>query len=919
MSATSRHSTSRQPQERVRILRAFVHLTIGILIAVAVIVCMVTWQRTIVTQKQELRHIGGVLAQGFRSHFSTHDTILRALGEELVYRGVLDNPERGERYLKRIQGSHQSMLGYALFDTSGEFVVGSVQDLATAVPNMFEDEHIGDEFLRVLQTGRFQVGRPRYFAPIQEWVIPMRAPIFDAQGEVVAVMSAGLRLDGEEAPWSRMEVSEGVEIALVRDDQFLNYLFPMPTDIERRDRIYSVRVSDPLMTIVRENPGFSDYDRPYHLSGGTRPHYLWVEPISEYGLTSVTMRDRREVLNAWLYSLLTPFFIWLIALFAVYYGYQRAIKLLDIADADLRSLNTELKTALQQYDQLTQMLPVGVYQSRISETMKQELVYLNQRGREIADIGNEVPLSEVLEVVEGKIHPADRFEYLHVNARAIRENEPLEWRGRLLNGDEVRWLELRAVPAHLVGKARLWNGVIIDITHSIKAEEQINQLAFYDPLTQLPNRRLMNERLQQLALKLLKTPQHCALLVIDIDRFKVINDAVGHVGGDLILKQVAERLQQGVREHDMVARLGGDEFVVVLTRLALEPKVAASQTRALAGELARMLEAPFRVPSKSGLQSEDEFRLTVSIGISLFNEHDVSTPEALNGIRHVMGSLIQQADQAMYQAKAAGRNTQLFFDAHIQSLLAGRVELLRDLPRAIEHCQFELHYQLLVNARSETMGVEALVRWNHPERGRVNPAEFIALAEESGDIINLGSWILTEACEQLVQWANDVERQHWTVAVNISVRQLRHAQFVQQVLSILEATGARPDRLVLEITESMLMEETESAIEKMQALREHGVKFALDDFGTGYSSLSYLNRLPLDKLKIDQSFVQSLHLDESRKSLTRTVISLGELLGLELVAEGVETEQQMEVLVAQGCHYFQGYLIHRPAPASELV
>ncbi|WP_113906826.1 bifunctional diguanylate cyclase/phosphodiesterase [Aliidiomarina celeris] len=889
------------------------YLTVVILLAVALLVASITWQRTLSAQQQELRYLSGVLTQGFRSYFSTQDTVLRALGEELIYRGTLESAQRGESYLRRAQGSHSAMLGYALFDTSGEFVVGSVDQLVTEVPSMLADPVTAEEFIRVLETGRFQVGRPRYFEPLQEWLIPLRAPIFDANDEIVAVMSAGLRLDAPDAPWSRMQVDEGLEIALVRNDQYLGYLYPLPLTIERRDRVFSTPVSNPLMAIVRSQPGLTVYDRPYQVAGGTLPYYLWVESIPEYGMSAVAMRDKRKVVQAWLSSLLLPFLVWLVALGALYYGYVRARNLLAVADADLRELNEELNHSVLQYDQLTQMLPVGVYQGQVDANHKQTLLYVNQRAREITGISPEVPLNKVFALAEEKIHPADRYEYQHVSSQAVAANEPFEWRGRLLNGSEVRWLELRAVPdSQHEGR---WNGVLIDITTSKKAEAEINQLAFYDSLTQLPNRRLVRERIQQLLARLAKQPEHCALIVIDIDRFKIINESLGQTGGDLILKQIAERLQQGIRENDVVGRLSSDEFVVVQTRLAAEPQVAASQTRALTGELARVFDCPFTV---EGAQQ----KITASMGITLFNGQSrhlfASNGLASNGPSNDIDILVQQAEQAVQQAKAAGRNTQLFYDESIQSLLSERMELLRSLPVAIQQSQFELHYQCVVNAKSEVAGVEALVRWNHPERGRVNPADFIAIAEESGDIIALGEWILKAACEQLVRWHSEPQTAHLMVAVNISVRQLRAHDFVQRVLDILQQTGASAAHLVLEITESMLMDETENAIEKMQALRAHGVQFALDDFGTGYSSLSYLNRLPLDKLKIDQSFVQSLHTNESRRTLTRTIISLGESLNMELVAEGVETAEQLQLLAEQGCHYFQGYWINRPLPADQL-
>ncbi|MCC5855303.1 MAG: EAL domain-containing protein [Idiomarina sp.] len=864
----------------------------------------ITWTRTINVQKQEMQHVSSLFVQGLRSHLSSQDVILRALGQELVYRGALENPGVGEEYLLRIQQSHGSMMGYALVDVDGEFLVTSQRDLQAPLPNLMTlAREQRDGFDVVVEQGIFQLGRPRFFAPLQEWLISIRSPILNDAGEVIAVMVAGIRLDGGAATWAHMELSDGVEIALVRDDGHLTYLHPMPSTAERRDRLYDTPVSDSLQHIIATQSGFSSYRRPFHLSGNSRPYYLWTEEVPEYELTTVILKDRAEVLSEWGYALLTPLLVWIVSLFVLWFGYQRAARLLNVADTDLRALNKQLRSSLDQYHELTRLIPIGVYQARgLGPTGLDggELVYLSPRAREILRVSDDIPEREVLGHIEHLVHPDDRADYLRLNLEAAKKLSPFRWKGRLIQKGETRWLEVQSIPSQSADGTPLWNGVIIDETDTKRAEEQINQLVFYDALTQLPNRRLVRERLSNLMLQMASRKQSAALLCIDLDNFKTLNDSLGHESGDKVLKLMAERLQLSVREQDILARLSGDEFLVVLTGLSMSATEAANQARTISSELMQQLDGPFELDNEA-------YRFTCSVGITLM---DSATKD--------IDMLLQQADQAMYQAKAAGRNTQVFFDEDIQALLASRSEIRRDLHRAITENELELHYQLQVDERCGVRGVEALVRWQHPVRGMISPAEFIPVAEDTGDIIALGDWILTEASEQMVRWHRDSTRRDWTVAVNISVRQLRSPNFVASVLDTLQMTGASPTHLVLEITESMLLTETEDAIAKMAELKSRGVRFSLDDFGTGYSSLSYLNRLPLDKIKIDQSFVQAISLSASGRSLTRTIISLGQSLDLEVTAEGVETEAQLQLLAAQGCDTFQGFWINRPVPEVQI-
>jgi diguanylate cyclase (GGDEF)-like protein/PAS domain S-box-containing protein len=478
------------------------------------------------------------------------------------------------------------------------------------------------------------------------------------------------------------------------------------------------------------------------------------------------------------------------------------------------------------------------------------------------------------------------------------------WQGEIWNrrkNGEVypEWLSITAVRDER-GQVTNYVAAFSDITRHKQAEDKIKLLAFSDPLTGLPNRRLLLDRLHQALVGSARTGRKGALLFIDLDNFKLLNDTRGHDMGDQLLKEVAGRLSACVREDDTVARLGGDEFIVMLEDLSQNKEEAAIQTRGIAEKILAALNHTY-------LLAACKHHSTPSIGITLFGDHPSSVDD-----------LLKQADLAMYRAKAAGRNTLRFFDPEMQAAVTTRATLESELRDAVQKHQFLLHYQAQVDHEGRLTGAEALVRWQHPQRGLVAPADFISLAEETGLILPLGQWVLETACTQLAIWAKRRETAHLSLAVNVSTRQFRYVDFVDQVLAVLEFTGADPRRLKLEVTESLLVEDIEDTVAKMAALRARGVSFSLDDFGTGYSSLSYLKRLPLDQLKIDQSFVRDVITSASDANIAKAIVALAHSMGLSVVAEGVETSGQFDVLARQGCRAYQGYLFGLPGPAEVL-
>jgi diguanylate cyclase (GGDEF)-like protein/PAS domain S-box-containing protein len=436
----------------------------------------------------------------------------------------------------------------------------------------------------------------------------------------------------------------------------------------------------------------------------------------------------------------------------------------------------------------------------------------------------------------------------------------------------------------------------LDITERKAAEEEIQHLAFYDPLTSLPNRRLLMDRLQHTFASSARSGREGALLFIDLDNFKDINDTLGHDIGDLLLQQTAQRLESCLREVDTVARLGGDEFVVMLEDLSEHALEAAVQTKTVGEKILATLGQPYRLATH-------KYHSTPSIGATIFSDHGQSAEE-----------LLKQADIAMYQAKKAGRNTLRFFDPQMQTSITARVSLEGELRKGLERQQFRLYYQIQVDHLRRPLGAEVLLRWEHPERGLVAPMQFIPLAEKTGLIVPIGLWVLQTACAQLKAWQHDALTRDLTLAVNVSAKQFHHADFVVQVQRVLLESGVQPSHLKLELTESIMMENVEDTISKMREIKALGVSFSMDDFGTGYSSLQYLKRLPLDQIKIDQSFVRNIATDPNDAAIVQTIIAMTETLRLNVIAEGVETEAQSEFLEFRGCRTFQGYLFSKPVP-----
>jgi diguanylate cyclase (GGDEF)-like protein/PAS domain S-box-containing protein len=572
---------------------------------------------------------------------------------------------------------------------------------------------------------------------------------------------------------------------------------------------------------------------------------------------------------------------------------------------DIADMSHAFNTMMSVLEERAEALSVAAIAFEIEEGMivtdsNEVIIRVNRVFTELTGYSADEAIGKSLSMLKSDYKDAEFYERMWDVLHRFNYWQGEIW-NRRKNGEVYpEWLTITAVVG-TDGSITNYVCAFSDITERKLAEDKIHNLAFYDPLTQLPNRRLLSDHLQQAVSTCARNQTSAALLFIDLDNFKILNDTRGHDIGDLLLVEVAERLRTCIRDGDTLARLGGDEFVVLLEELNSDRTEAAMQARRVGEKMLKAVGRPYML-------KDIEEHSSSSIGIALFAKHNQKPEDSL-----------KHADTAMYAAKKAGRNTLRFFDPAMQEALEIRSQLEAGIRRALQNHEFKLHYQVQVDSHQNYVGAEALIRWVHPERGLISPARFIPIAEDTGLILSIGVWVLQSACEQLKAWENNPLARDLTLAVNVSARQFRQAGFVKHVSDTIAQTGINPARLKLELTESTILDNVNDTIAKMKALKSIGVRFSMDDFGTGYSSLAYLTQLPLDQLKIDQSFVRNIGMTSTDSMIIQTIIGMANNLGIEVIAEGVETKTQHDFLWGSGCKLYQGYLFGKPVPMDELL
>ena len=570
-------------------------------------------------------------------------------------------------------------------------------------------------------------------------------------------------------------------------------------------------------------------------------------------------------------------------------------RLVDIFNDLLSTIETEhnsLKSSEERFRKLTALSPVGIFQA----DAEGEIRYVNQRWREINSIKDITP---TLQGWFSNLHPEDHRPLMLLWKQLLNSHEDIAKEVRLLARDgSVTWIYVQATALHSKdGAPTGFLGSVSDVSELKKAQIQMETLAFYDPLTGLANRRLFRNRLEKAVKSVQRTDSSIALLFLDLDQFKRINDTLGHDAGDSLLKETARRLDSSVRENDTVSRIGGDEFTILLTDIH-----STNDVRVVAEKILQSLARPVLINGQDIVS-------TVSIGITLTPEDSVDA-----------NTLMKNADLAMYRAKELGRNNFQFFAEDMNTTILHNLKTEKELGVAIKRSQFVLMYQpKICLSTNKVTGVETLIRWQHPDRGIIPPDHFIPIAEETGQIIDIGAWVLEHSCHEIGALIREgLLPPESKVAVNLSARQFSDPKLLDTVINIMTRSRIDPNNLELEITESILMDDVEAAIRIMQAIKDRGIHIAIDDFGTGYSSLAYIKRFPIDVLKVDRSFVMDIPEDPNDMAITAAVIAMAHKLSLSVVAEGVETQEQLEFLKANNCNDGQGYLFSRPLTLSQL-
>ena len=870
-------------------------LLVGLLLAVAAIYAKFSWdavKHEKLDQLHQLAALGAASSQVFLQRYTERSAML---AEDLRMRGATRQASAALALMRRYQAADPNLAAINLFAADGTLVASTAPVNTPGLPRHTADPVFNEDFAKTRAAPGPLIGRIRFANRVGDWILPVRVRVPDERGTMM--LSLAVPLSRHQAMWRGLSFPEGWAIGLLRDDGYLQSRHPAPLDAKAA--FLELHRGALLDTLQREGfPARGWIEEPGTFLGAMG-ELVAYKRLDDYPITSYACMPSGEVWAAWWGHMRVPGALFTISLIALVVAGWWAVRQQrareaerDAAERSLRSSEAALKRQTILLEQSQRTAQIGAWELDVPTG---ELYWTAQTYRI-----HEVSPSDYAPTWDSALSffASDSAPFIRdAMQRALHSGEPWDLELQLITAKGKRiWVRSTGAVEIVAEKpAKAW-GSFQDITQRRKSEEQIIRLAHYDELTGLPNRNLFSTHLSHAISRALRNDGTLAVLFIDLDRFKHINDALGHDVGDEVLQIVAGRLGDGLPASDILARLGGDEFVVIAEDIAHPDAIAG-----LAQKLLDAVDQPVLV-------RDQEFALSASVGVSIYPS-DGADPQ----------TLIKNADAAMYRAKEQGRNNVQFYSAHMGCANVNRLTLETQLKKALaEGNQFVLHYQPRVSAcDGRVTGVECLIRWMNPERGLVPPAEFIPLAEELGLIRAIGDWVLRTAARQALEWRK-AGLPPISIAVNISAQQLYASNFLDSLRSLLRDNGLDAGALELEITESVMMQRTQQVADVLNGIRTLGVPLSVDDFGTGYSSLAYLKRLPIHSLKIDRSFVHDVPQDVDDVTIVRAMIALAHNLRMQVVAEGVETRAQLEFLRGEGCDEIQGFLVSRPVPAEAL-
>ncbi|MDD0838630.1 EAL domain-containing protein [Curvibacter sp. HBC61] len=797
-------------------------------------------------------------------------------------------PRAGQYDLNKVRrygARHPELVDVSLIDRHGQVLVVSRKQADNRLPSVGQQANFIEARDAMDGGVDFVLGRPVQGALSGRWVLPLRYAVRDAQGQLHAIASAYLPVELMQTFWQDAPIMKRAAIGLLGDDGYLRSRYPVPGD-QTPAMVYGERRRGALYRHLQaQHFPQQGATQGVNQIGGTENLNVFRR-LTHYPITLFITLPMTELYRVWWHTVRTSYFLLALLLGGLLLAQRiarRRQRELYLQQQQARSAQTRLAAIVESSDDAI-----------ISHNLDGRLKSWNPGATRLLGFSESQALGQPLDLIVPSDLAADEARHLS----RVRQGERVERIETQRLHRDGRRIDVEMSISPLCddrGEVQGISNILRDITARKTAEQAIHVLAYFDALTGLPNRRQLMDRLALTLDEAQRLQSVGALIFIDLDHFKDVNDARGHAVGDAVLCHAAATLTQLLRKGQTVARLGGDEFVVLAPALGQDLASGASTALRLAEQVRNELAQPFELDGQPYTHS-------ASLGLSLF-PFGQQTP----------ADLLREADTAMYQAKAAGRNRLAFFEVGMQTHIEDRLALENELAQAIPQQQLQLHLQAQFDAEGRVDGAELLLRWQHPERGLVPPDRFIPVAEKTGLIIALGDWVLQQACALLVGLR--ARGLNTPLSINVSPRQFRQPDFVQRVQAVLADTGAPGCGLVFEVTEGLLIDDLQETVSRMQALAELGIRFSIDDFGTGYSSLVYLKRLPLYELKIDRSFVQDTPGDPNGTAIVRMILSMAKHLGLRVVAEGVETQAQVDFLVSSGCDALQGYLYARPTPA----